>query len=239
MRKAFIKYGLRKDLWNNIYKYVVVFRPSGSFFFWTANKSVWHCGLHNHFSNCRLNNLLGQSFCTDIFLNSILLFSYFPVPAPDKLGWSLLHWFERAGDVWWTWRANLTDWEQYPLYTKHPCWCTLYSLNFTQIVIGYHFHIARMSCGINSPSISLCIWVMNFFSICFYGSCKLPEHFCSQWDVPKQDKVREGKAWEGCGIFCSWHFFYGGEGPESLMSCKFTRKDWVQCFFLMESFIVP
>lgn len=122
--QGFHKVWLKNKSYMNIWP---VFRSSGSFFSWTANKSVWHCGLHNNFSNCRLSSLLGQSFSIDVFLNSILFFSYFPVPAPDELGWSLLHWFEWAGVVQWTRRANPTDWKQYPLHTKHrwPRWCTV------------------------------------------------------------------------------------------------------------------
>lgn len=55
-----------------------------------------------------------------ISLNSFLLFSCFPVSAPDKLGWSILHWFERPGAVWWTRRPNLTDWKQYPSADQVP-----------------------------------------------------------------------------------------------------------------------
>lgn len=176
-----------------------VFRSSGSFFSWTANKSVWHRGLHNHVSNCTLNGLLGQSFCIDIFLNSILLFSYFPVPAPDKLGWSLLHWFEWTGVVWWTRRANLPDWKQYPLHTRHPwpCWCTVHSLP------NCHFHIARLSVGL-TLLLFLWIWVMDLSSICFYVFCILPEHFFSQHQQSRtkleNERLKKGVVFSGLDI---------------------------------------
>lgn len=63
-----------------------------------------------------------------------------------------------------------------------------------QNVTGYHFHIARLSSGMNSASISLYLGdepLFNMFLWILYTS----EHFFSQWDAPaKQDKVREGKA---------------------------------------------
>lgn len=217
-----------------------VLRCSGSFFSWTANKSVWHCGLHNNFSNCRLNSLLGQSFCTDIFLNSLLLFSYFPVPAPDELGWSLLHWFEWAGAVQWARRANLTDWKQYPLHTRHPwpCWCTLLPGKSSQGITAHCQLVLWDELG----SYFSVFWRWTSFPYVFMDSVCFQNVFSlSGMHQQSRTKLEKGRLRKGVVFSALDISSVVGKDQKVCWATNSWEKTKFRAFFifLMESFIVP